>query len=127
MNKVFTPEGMPTLHSHKSDINNVWNKLVGLGTAITKDEEKERNKKAIEIAFPIGTVVFGLHCGKLRRVVEFTKSGRAKLDNGDVIKKVDFWNRGDRFGGIVINGRCNKSKFAFRAPEFVICIANEIA
>ena len=92
MNKVYIPEGMPTLASYTNEMNDIWTCLQRLPWTTNPTQRKKVEKDRLNIAFPIGTVVFLQDSRRLARVVEFTKAGNPKLDNGDILKFVATMN-----------------------------------
>lgn len=104
MNKVYIPEGMPTLASYTNEINDIWTCLQRLPWTTNPTQRKKVVKDELNIAFPIGTVVFLKDSRRFARVVEFTKAGNPKLDNGDILKFVATMNH----TGLRIEGRTKK-------------------
>ncbi len=108
MNKVYTPEGMPTLRSYNDEMNGIWKRLLDV-QLMKYDKPKAHNKAQMQIAFPIGTILFGANRsgGALAQVVAHTPAGNAKLDNGDVLKVVrTSWGE---HSGIDIHGETHKT------------------
>lgn len=109
MNKVYTPEGMPTLRSYEKEMSGIWSRLQAV-PFFKFDKPKAHNKASMEIAFPVGTIVFHrsrLGSLGLAKVVAHTPAGNAKLDNGDVLKVVrTSWRE---HSGIDIHGETHKA------------------
>lgn len=118
MQQVFQPEGMPTMASYTAEMNIIWNRIMDLPFGgWTKEAKKEKAQREKEIAFPIGTVVFLQGTKRLARVVEFTKAGNPKLDNGDILRFVATFN----IGGLHIEGRTEKGVYS---KKYHIAIPN---
>lgn len=126
MNKVYTPEGMPTLRSYEKEMNGIWKRLQSV-RFMNYDKPKAYNKTAQQIAFPVGTIVFhgrGLGSLGLAKVVSHTPAGNAKLDNGDVLKVVrTSWGE---HSGIDIHGATHKAH-SYACRRYYIAIPTENA
>lgn len=110
------------MRSYTNEMNGIWKRLQALPIGLRFDKPKAHNKAQMEIAFPVGTIVFhGRHTGftGLAKVVAHTPAGNAKLDNGDVLKVVR-----TSFGetaGLDIHGETHKAH-SYASRRYYIAI-----